>query len=137
MSSAFLQFHVECQREQVSEGHNPLPVRGGEDDWCAGKNELSQHLAACSAGWACRLVEIGDGDGFDADIRAEAGDGGDQRGPLRANRQPVADVLHVGSGDDFATGELEGSADAEMRIGRIGVLCGLDCLFQQVVECRT
>ena len=114
-----------------------MPVRHGKDDWRVWEREFGQHLPAGSARGACRVVQVGDGDGLDTNFRAEAGDSSDQGGPLGANREPVADVFNICAGDDLAIGELEGGADAKVGIRRVGVLRGLLRLGVQVFERRT
>jgi len=42
-------------------------------DWGIGHDELGEHLAASAAGRACLLIEVGDGDGFNANLRSELG----------------------------------------------------------------
>jgi hypothetical protein len=80
------------------------PSGGGEDHRRIGQDELARHLAAGAAGRAGGVVQIGDGDGLDANLGSELGDGADQSGTLGADRQSVAHVLDVRSGDDFAVG---------------------------------
>jgi len=136
LSSVFSQFHVERERQQVGEGHDALPVRGGEDDGSVGKNELRQNLPAGSAWRACRVVEIGNSDGGNSNLGAKLRHCSDQRRTFGANGEPVANVLHICAGHNRPVGQLQSGADSEVRIGRIGVLCSLDRLGVQVVERR-
>ena len=108
-------------------------VRGpsAEDDRCVGESELGQHLAAGAAGRAGGGVEIGDGDGFDADAGSELGNGGDQSRALGADGQAVAHVLYIGSGDNGTVTEAERRADAEAGVRGIGVERSLAGLIHQ------
>ena len=72
------QFHVEGERQDSGKGHGAQAVGGGEEDGGVGGDEFSEDLPTCAAGRAGGLVEIGDGDGGDADPRTELGDGADE-----------------------------------------------------------
>ena len=111
-----------------------MTVRCGKYDLRIRKRELGEHLAAGAAGRAGSVVEVGDGDGCDANAGSELGDCRDKRGTLGADSQAVAHVLDVCAGDYGAVGEAEGRADAEVGVGRVGVKRGAASLFEQVFE---
>ena len=52
------------------------------------------------------------------------GDGAGDGGLLGAGGEAVGAVFDVAAGDDGAVGEQERGADAEVRVGRVGVLRG-------------
>ena len=115
---------VEDEGQKFAEGHDPEAVFGREGDGRIWIDELGEDLAACAAGRAGGVVEVGDGDGAYADGGAVLGDGAGDGGGFSADGEAVADVFDVGAGNDDAVGELNGSADAEAGKGRVGVLCG-------------
>ena len=81
-------------------------------------------LAAGPAGLAGGVVEVGDGDGADADFGAVEADGGGDGGLFGADGEAVGGVFDVAAGDDVAVGEKECRADAEVAVGGVGVVCG-------------
>jgi hypothetical protein len=85
--------------------------------------ELGEGLAAGAAGHGGGVVEIGDGDGAEADLRAVVGDGAGDGCLLGAAGEAEGGVFDVAAGDGCAVGEEERGADAEVRVGRVGV-CG-------------
>ncbi len=94
--------------------------------------EFGENLTAGSAGWAGGLVEVGNGDGLDANLRTTLGDGTDQRGSLGAESKSVAGIFDICSGDDLTRHEQKRRADAEAGVRRIGVNgCG-DCGGEQM-----
>ena len=129
-----LEVHVEGQRQDGAEGHGGGATGAGKDDGGVRLDELGEHLAAGSAGRAGGMVEIGDGDGVNAEVGAELGDGADQGGALGADGEAVADVFDVGCGDDSAVVELEGRADFEAGVGRIGLARSLLRASEQGLE---
>jgi hypothetical protein len=48
----------------------------------------------------------------------------EDRVPLRANRQPIAGVLHIAAGEDVSLRCQQRATDLEMRIRRVGFCCG-------------
>jgi hypothetical protein len=126
--------HLESQRQQFREGHCAYSAFGREENWRFGLGELGQNLTAGAAGRAGSLVQIGDRDGFDANIGSELGNGPDQGGTLGADGQPVTHIFDVGSSDDLSVGEQEGGAYAEAGIGRVGVKSRLMRLFEEADE---
>ena len=128
------EFHVEGEGQEVGEGHGAGAVGGGEEDGGLGEDEFGEDLAACAAGRAGGGVEVGDGDGGDADVGTELGDGADEGGSLGADGEAVADVFDVGAGDDFAGGKAEGCADAKVGIGRVGIERCLAGLLHEIFE---
>src|ERR1700733_10276107 len=114
---------IEAEGEELGERVSVwAPVKGKEDE-AVGRHELGEDLAAGAAGGAGRVVEIGDGDGMDAQLWAVLRDGAHDRGALRTDGEAVGGVLDVGRGDDFAAFEQQCRADAKAGVGRIGVLC--------------
>jgi len=85
--------------------------------------ELVDGLAACSAGLAGGVVEVGDGDGADADFGAAEGDGRGDGGLFSTAGEPVGGVFDVAAGDDSTVCQQEGGADAEVTVGGVGVVC--------------
>lgn len=81
------------------------------------------------------MVEVCDGDGGDADRRAELRDGADESGTLGADGESIADIFNVCSGNDFASGEAEGCSDAEAGVGRVGVERSLFGPGEEFREC--
>ena len=61
-------------------------------------------LAAGSAGLAGGVVEVGDGDGADADLGAVEADGGGDGGLFGADGEAVGGIFDVAAGDDVAVG---------------------------------
>src|SRR5580704_6735923 len=62
------------------------------------QHELAQYLQTSPTRRAGRLVQIGDGAGKHARLRAVLGNGANHGRALRANGEPVGGVLHVGPG---------------------------------------
>ncbi len=129
------------QREQAERGGKEIGegrALGGEDaggivareeDGDSGgvKGELEQGLPTGAARYGRGLVEIGDGDGGEADGRAKLGDGRGNGGLLGAGGEAEAGDLDVAAGDDGAgvgTGEEDGGTDAEAAVRGIGVSGG-------------
>jgi hypothetical protein len=102
-------------------GFAGLAVLAGVEDECFVGAELGEGLAAGAAGHGGGIVEIGDGDGAEADLRAVVGDGARDGGLLGAAGEAEGGVFDVAAGDGFAGFEQEGCADAEVRVGRVGV----------------
>ena len=120
-AASLFELHFEGERQDGGEGHGARAAGGRKQDWGVGGDEFSEHLAACAAGRAGGGVEVGDGDGGDADIGAELGDSANEGGSFGADGEAVADVFDVCASDDFSGGETQGRADAEAGVGRIGV----------------
>jgi hypothetical protein len=113
----------ECGWEERGDGcFGDGSVGGGEVDDGVWGAELVDGLAACSAGLAGGVVEVGDGDGADADVGAVEADGGGDGGLLGADGEAVRGVFDVAAGDDVAVGEEECGADAEVAVRGIGVM---------------
>lgn len=96
-------------------------LTGVEDESVVG-TELSECLAAGTAGHGGGVVEVGDGDGAKADGRAVLGDGAGDGRLLGAAGEAVGGVLNVAAGDDGTAGEQQRGADAEVTVGRVRVL---------------
>ncbi len=79
-------------------------------------------LAAGPAGLAGGVVEVGDGDGADADFGAMESHGGGDGVLFGADSETVGGVFHVAASDDVAAGEQDGSADAEAAVRGVGVV---------------
>ena len=94
--------------------------------------ELVNRLAAGSAGLAGGAVKVGYGDGADADFGAMESHGGGDGVLLGADGETVGGVLYVAAGDDVAVGEEDGSADAEVAVGGVGVARGGDSSLLEV-----
>ena len=79
-------------------------VSAREEDGDGGgiRGELEQGLTAGSAGHGDGVVQVGDGDGGEADGRAEARNGRGNGGLLGAGGQAEAGIFDVATGDDFA-----------------------------------
>ena len=106
----------------------------GVEDAGVGVGELEDRLAAGSAGHGGGAVEVGDGDGADADPGAAKADRGADGGLLGAGGEAVGGVLHVAAGDFGTVGEEEGGPDAESAIGGVGVCRGLSGEGAKVVD---
>jgi len=78
-------------------------------------------LAAGSAGFAGRGVEVGDCDGADADAGAVERDGGCDGGLLGAGGEPIGGVFDVAAGDYSTVRQQEGGTDAKFAVGCVGV----------------
>ena len=94
-------FEEECCGEQA--GYGGLgngSVFGREEDDGVRRAELVNGLAACSAGLAGSVVEIGDSDGADEDFGTAKADGGGDGGLFGANGKAVGGVFDVAAGDD-------------------------------------
>jgi len=100
-----------------------VAVRAGEEDEGFGAGEFSEGLAAGAAGLRGGVVEVGDGDGEDADLWAVAGYGGGHGGLLGAGGEAEGGVFNVAAGDDGGvfSGEEEGCSYAEVAVGGVGV----------------
>ena len=66
------------------------------------------------------MVEVGDGNGADADFGPEFGDGADQSSALGAESESVADIFDICAGDEVSGGKQKRSSDAETGVGRVG-----------------
>jgi hypothetical protein len=89
-------------------------------------------LAAGSAGLAGGVVEIGDGDGADANPGAVEADGGRDGGLFGADGEAVGGVFDVAAGDDVAVGQKECGADAEVAVRGVGVMRDGDCALLEI-----
>ena len=121
--SGFICFKQEGCGEEV--GHGGLgdgAVFGWEEDDGVGGAELVDGLAAGSAGLAGGVVEIGYGDGADADCGAVEADGGGDGRLLGAGGEAVGGVFDVAAGDDDAVVEEDGGSDAEVAVRGVGVV---------------
>jgi hypothetical protein len=110
-------------------GHRGLRqsvVFPGKEDGSVVGAELVDGLAAGSAGLAGSVVEVGDGDSTDADLRAVQSDGGGDGVLFSAYGEAVGGVFYVAAGDDVAVGEEDCGADAEVAVRCIGVVGGGD-----------
>ncbi len=61
-------------------------------------------LTACSAGLACGVVEVGDGDDSNANLWAVEADGGSDGSLFCADGEAIGGVFNVAAGDDVAVG---------------------------------
>ncbi len=86
--------------------------------------ELGEGLAAGAAGHGGCTVEVRHRYGSQPDAGAVLGDGAGDGTLLGAAGESVGGVLDVRSGYDGAGFEEKGSADAELAVGRVGVLGG-------------
>ncbi len=89
-------------------------------------------LAAGSTGLAGSVVEVGDCDGADANFRTVEGDGGGDGGLFGADGEAVRGVFDVATGDDRTVGEQDRGTDAEVAVGRVGVMGNGDGALLQV-----
>ena len=112
-----------CGEEIGHRGFVCRAVCGWEVDAGGGSAELGDGLAAGSAGLAGGVVEVGDGDGADADVGAVLADGRDDGRLLGAGGEAVGGVLDVAAGDDGVFGGVEEDrcADTEAAVGGVGV----------------
>ncbi len=99
-------------------------VVGGVEDGGVVGGELGEGLAAGAAGHGGGVVEVGDGDGSDADVGAELRDGAGDGGLLGAAGEAVGAVFYVAAGDGLTCLEQQRGAYAEVAVGRVGVLGG-------------
>ena len=112
-------------------------ILGGEKDNGVEGAELVDGLAAGSAGLARAVVEIGDGDGSDADCGTVEADCGGDGGLLGAGGESVGGVFYIAAGDDGSIVEEDGGAYAEVAVGGVGVVRDGGCLLLQVGDlCR-
>lgn len=118
-------FGAECVGEKLAEcSFFGRAVFAGIEDEGSVVAELGEGLAAGAAGHGGRRVEVGDGDRAQADFWAVLGDGARDGPLLGATGKAVGAVFDVAAGDDGAVFEQQGRSDAEVRVGRIGVLGG-------------
>ena len=113
-----------CGQEFGDGGLGEGAVFGGEVEDGFGCAELLDGLAAGSAGLAGGVVEVGNGDGADADGGAVLADGGDDGGLLGAGGEAVGGVLDVAAGDDSTVRKQDSGTDAEVAVGCVGILGG-------------
>jgi len=99
----------------------------GEIDDGVGRAEFVDGLAAGPARLAGCGVEVGDGDGADADRGAVLGDGGGDGVLLGAGGEAVGGVLDIRAGNDGTVRKQDSGADAEVAVGRVCVVCGFSC----------
>jgi hypothetical protein len=107
---------------------------GGEEDDSFECAELVDGLAAGSAGLAGGGVEVGDGNGADAEAGTVEADGSGDGGLFGADSQAIGGVFDVTAGDDVIGGviEQEGCADAEAAVGGVGVVGGVGSALLEV-----
>jgi hypothetical protein len=91
-------------------------------------------LAAGSAGLAGGVVEVGDGDGSDADGWAVEAHGGGDGVLFGAGGEAVGGVFYVAAGDDGVgiVVEQKGCADSEVAVGGVGVVGGFGGAVEEV-----
>ena len=123
---------AEGSGEEFGDGGMGSAFFAGEENDRVGCAELVDGLAAGSAGLAGGVVEVGDGDGSDADLGAVEGDGSGDGVLFRADCEPVGGVFYVAAGDDLAVGEQDCGADTEVAVGSVGVVGGGDGLALEV-----
>jgi len=110
--------------ESADGGGLVLAAVAGVEDGRAVVAELGEGLAAGAAGHGGCAVEVGDGDGEQADARTVFDDGAGDGGLLGAAGEAVAAVFDVAAGDDGAICKQESGADAEPGVRRVRVLGG-------------
>jgi len=86
--------------------------------------EFGEGLAAGSAGHGHGSVEVGDGNGAEADGGSMLGDGSRNGSLLGTKGEAIRTVFDVAAGDDGSAFEEDGGTDAEVRVGGVGVLRG-------------
>jgi hypothetical protein len=132
-------FEEEGGGEQVGDGSlRDGACLGGEEDDRVGDAELVDGLTAGTAGLAGGVVEVGNGDGADADVGAVEADGGGDGGLLGTDGEPVGGVFDVASGDDGVglVVEQERGADAEVAVRSVGVVSDVDGTLLEVGNLR-
>jgi len=108
----------------------------GEKDDGFGGAELVDGLAAGSAGLAGGVVEGGDGDGADADLRAMETDGCGDGGLFGADGETVGGVFDVAADDDSTVRKQDSGADTEAAVRSVGVVSDGDGALLQVRSLR-
>ena len=93
----------------------------GKEDGGLRGTKFSDGLAAGSAGLAGDVGEVRDGEGGDADLRAETGDGCGDGGLFGAAGEAVGGVFDVAAKHGFSVGKQEGGSDIEAAIRRVAV----------------
>jgi hypothetical protein len=121
-----------CGEESCDGRFGGRATLGGEEDDGVGRAELVDGLAAGSAGLAGGVVEVGDGDGADADFGAVKADGCGDGGLFGADGEAVGGVFYVAAGDDGTVDEQDGSADSEVAVGSVGIVGDGDGALLQV-----
>jgi len=81
-----------------------------------------------------RVIQIGDGDGSDANFGAVEADGGGYRCLFGADGEAVGGVFNVAAGDNVSVGEKYGGADAEAAVRGVGVVSYCGCLLLEVLD---
>src|ERR1700761_410750 len=107
---------VEAQGKEFGEGvglhtHFGRAVERKQDE-AVGWHELREYLAAGPTRRAGCVVEIGDHDRLDAQLGAVLRDGPGDRRAFRADGETIGGILDIGRGNDVATVEQQGGADA-------------------------
>lgn len=123
---------LEGGRKEVGEGgFDEGSVGCGVKDAGIRCGELGDGLAAGAAGLGGGVVEVGDGDGLDAEVGAVQGDGGGDGVLLGAGGEAEGGVFDIAAGDDVAVTGEECRADEEVAVGGVGVLgCGKGALVE-------
>jgi len=91
-------------------------------------------LAAGPARLAGGVVEVSDCDGADTNFGAMEADGRSDGGLFGADGEAVGGVFYIAAGDDSTVGEQDGGADAEVAVGRVGVMGHGDGALLQVCD---
>jgi hypothetical protein len=134
-AAAVLAIQPEGNRKEIGDrGLIEGSVLFWKEDDGAGSTEFEDGLAASTAGLAGSVVEVGDGDGADADAGAVEAYGCSDGGLLGAGGEAVGGVFNVAAGDDGAVFEQDGCAYAEVTVRSIGVLGGSGSLLLELLD---
>jgi len=93
-------------------------------------------LTTASARLAGCVIEVGNGDGADADCRAVEADGGGDGGLLGAGGEAIGGIFYIAAGDDAAVVEEDGGAYAKVAVGSVSVVRNGDRLLLKVSDLR-
>ena len=117
--------------KELSDGREDQIVRiGAKQHRSLRRHEFRENLTTGAAG-TYRIVGIRRRDGDGAKSAVTGGYGGEYGAALRAVGQPERTILHVDAGKNRAIGSLQGGADPEAGIGRVGTGRRGESLFKE------
>lgn len=82
-----------------------------------------RHDLAAGPTWADRRVGIRH-NGDATEVAMTSHNGGSDGHALGAHGEAEAEILDIAAGENRAVGALKGSADGEVRVGRVGIRAG-------------
>jgi len=101
-------------------------------DNCVGRAEFVDGLAAGSAGLACRVVEVGNCDGPDANCGPVETDRRGDGSLFGTDGEAIRGIFDVASSDDSTVCKENGSSNTEFAVRRVSVMSNGGCSLLEI-----